>query len=96
MKRLSLLLLLISGCGFNRLPNGEVSQRLAVGMTEQQVALLRRPDRVQMQVCGYTTAAQLMCKLYIYDYVVSGGYSERALTILFENVGGKWIVNSWS
>ncbi len=96
MKQLTLLLLLISGCGFNRLSNGEVSQRLSIGMTEQQVASLRPPNRVQMQACGYSTAGQVMCKLYIYDYYISGGYSEHALTILFENVGGKWIVNSWS
>lgn len=98
MKRVTLILLLtwLSSCGFNRLPNDYVSRQLAVGMTEQQVNSIRRPDRIQMQTCGQLLGTPWPCKIFIYDAAGSGGYRERELTIVLGQNQGVWQVTSWS
>jgi hypothetical protein len=64
-------------------------------MTEQQVAQVSRyrvPDRVLVQTCGNETPAPFPCKVYIYDL---GLHTGPKVTVIFESVGGQWVVSQW-
>lgn len=64
-----------------------ISKMLQQGMAEEQVIALREPDKITLETCGQNTGRPWTCKAYHY-----GLYS---LTVLFTNVNGRWLVNSW-
>jgi len=67
------------------------------GMTEQQVmeASNRPPDRVIERTCGNETAAPFSCKVYVYDGAWRDGRYQRRLSVVFEEVRGRWLVSQW-
>jgi hypothetical protein len=78
--------------------NGSISRALQRGMTEQQVADVSRsrvPDRTVETTCGKETPKPFDCKVYIYDGALRAGQYDRKLTVVFENVSGRWIVTQW-
>ena len=63
-------------------------------MTEQQVVEVsesRVPDWVIQRICGNETAAPFPCMIYVYE----GARSQPKLSIVFEKVGGRWLVSQW-
>lgn|SRR5262249_19029227 len=83
------------GSNSTYLTNAAIFSALKPGMTEQQVVQVshnRLPDRVIMQTCGLETPTPFPCKAYIYDLGLRAG---AKLTVIFESVGGKWVVSQW-
>lgn len=69
-----------------RMSTNELSRRLNVGMTEDQVLALREPDKVTMSTCGSKTPRPWQCRTYQYG---------SSLFVVFELIRGRWLVNSW-
>lgn len=63
-----------------------LSRKLAVGMTEAQVLALREPDRITVSTCGSNTPKPWTCRTYQYG---------SSLHVLFQEINGRWLVNSW-
>jgi hypothetical protein len=71
---------------------------LKPGMTEQQVAEVsnnRAPDRVVMATCGTDTPKPFTCKVFVYDGMRRAGQYDPKLSVVLEDVGGKWKVSQW-
>ena len=67
-------------------------------MTEQQVieaAGRRMPDQVMQMTCGYETAAPFPCRIYVYEAAWRGWHYQPKLSIVFEDVRGRWLVSQW-
>jgi len=78
--------------------NGSISGALQRGMTEQQVTEVssnRVPDRIIMSTCGTETPKPFPCKVYVYDGALRVGQYDRKLSVVFEDVGGHWVVTQW-
>ena len=68
------------------------------GMTEQQVLEAshnRRPDRIIERTCGNETAAPFSCKVYVYDGGWRDGRYQSKVSVVFEEVRGRWLVSQW-
>lgn len=68
------------------------------GMTEQQVIQAshnRMPDRILERTCGNETAAPFSCKVYVYDGAWRNGRYQPKLSVVFEEVRGRWLVSQW-
>jgi hypothetical protein len=71
---------------------------LRPGMTEQQVIKAsnkRVPDRVIQRICGNETPAPFPCMIYVYEAGWREGRYEPRLSVVFEEVRGKWLVSQW-
>jgi hypothetical protein len=78
--------------------NGSISDALQRGMTEQQVTEVsgnRVPDRIIMTTCGTATPRPFPCKVFVYDGGLRTGQYNRKLSVVFEDIGGHWIVTQW-
>ncbi|GEP60245.1 hypothetical protein [Reyranella soli] len=65
-------------------------------MNEQQVIEAydkQLPERVVERTCGNETPAPFSCKIYIYEGILRRGHPK--LSVVFENVGGRWLVSQW-
>jgi hypothetical protein len=68
------------------------------GMTEQQVieaSRNRMPDRIIQRTCGNETPAPFPCRVYVYDAAWQGGRYQPKLSVVFEEVRGRWLVSQW-
>ncbi|MPZ36159.1 MAG: hypothetical protein GEV13_35270 [Rhodospirillales bacterium] len=93
MKRLLMLGLAVGACH----PSWP-AVALTEGMTEQQVVEVsnnRVPDRVIRRTCGNETAAPFPCKIYVYGGTWREGLYHPKLSVVFEEVRGKWLVSQW-
>jgi hypothetical protein len=71
---------------------------LRAGMSEQQVVEVsnnRVPDRVIARTCGNETAAPFPCKIYVYEGAWRQGRYHPKVSVVFEEVRGKWLVSQW-
>jgi hypothetical protein len=71
---------------------------LRPGMSEQQVIAAhdnRAPQRVIERTCGNETPAPFACKIYVYEAAWRDGRPHPKLSVVFEKVGGKWLVSQW-
>ena len=94
MKRLLMLGLAVGACSQPSRP----AVALRPGMTEQQVVEAssnRIPDRVIQRTCGNETAAPFPCKIYVYEGIWREGRYHPKLSVVFEEVRGKWLVSQW-
>lgn len=94
MLRVTLLALALGACGQPARPPGA----LRPGMTEQQVVEAsnnRVPDRVVERICGNETAAPFPCRIYVYDGAWREGRYHPKLSVVFEEVRGRWLVSQW-
>lgn len=64
----------------------ELSRKLSVGMTEEQVLALKEPDRVTVSTCGSKTPEPWKCRTYQYG---------SSLHVVFQEIKGRWLVNGW-
>ncbi len=67
-------------------------------MTEQQVIAVsdnRPPDRVIQRTCGNETPAPFRCRIHVYDAGWREGRYRPKLSVVFEEVRGKWLVTQW-
>ena len=91
MKRLVMLaLLLASACSQPSRQPVPVRQ----GMSEQQVIKAynaRLPDRILETTCGTATAVPFACKVYVYE----ARRDQARQSVVFEKVGGTWLVGQW-
>ena len=98
---LPMLCIALAACDGNESahpPNRSISGALQRGMTEQQVTEVssdRVPDRVIMKTCGTETPKPFACKVFVYDGGLRTGPYDRKLSVVFEDVGGHWIVTQW-
>ena len=68
------------------------------GMTERQLIEANRPrapDRIIERPCGNETAAPFSCKVYVYDGAWREGRYQPRLSVVFEEVRGRWLVTQW-
>ena len=94
MKRLLMLGLAVGACS----PPSRPAVALRPGMTEQQVVEVsgnRTPDRVIQRTCGNETAAPFPCKIYVYEGTWRESRYHPKLSVVFEDVRGKWLVSQW-
>jgi hypothetical protein len=94
VKRLLMLGLAVGACSQPSRP----AVALRPGMTEQQVVEAssnRIPDRVIQRTCGNETAAPFPCKIYVYEGTWREGRYHPKLSVVFEEVRGKWLVSQW-
>jgi len=94
VKRLLLLGLAASACSQPSKP----AVGLLKGMSERQVVEVsgsRVPDRVIARTCGNETAAPFACKIYVYEGGWRDGRYHPKISIVFEEVRGKWLVSQW-
>ena len=94
MKRLLLLGVGLAACSQLSRP----AVPLRAGMSEQQVVEVsnkRVPDRVIARTCGNETAAPFPCKIYVYEGAWREGRYHPKVSVVFEEVGGKWLVSQW-
>jgi hypothetical protein len=70
---------------------GQMSAYLRPAMTEEKVSqtLGYRPNKVELQTCGYETASPWTCKIYTYGDLYNN------LTVTFRQEGQFWVVNGW-
>ena len=97
MMRLILLGLTVGACSPPS-PSSRPPGALRPGMTEQQVVEVsenRVPDWVVQRTCGNETAAPFPCQIYVYEGARREGRSQPKLSIVFEKVGGQWLVSQW-
>jgi hypothetical protein len=99
MRRLIMLSLALGACG-GACSQAAVPPPVAVrpGMTEQQVVEAshhRLPDRIVERVCGNETPAPFSCKVYVYDGAWREGRYQPKLSVVFEQVQGRWLVSQW-
>jgi hypothetical protein len=98
---LPLLCIALAACDNNtsaRPLNGSSPSALKPGMTEQPVAVVsnnRVPDRIIMTTCGTATPRPFPCKVFVYDGGLRTGQYNRKLSVVFEDIGGRWIVTQW-
>jgi hypothetical protein len=71
---------------------------LTKGMSEQQVVEAhdnRLPDRVIRRTCGNETPAPFACQIYVYESTWRDGRYHPKLSVVFEEVRGRWLVSQW-
>jgi hypothetical protein len=94
VKRLLLLGIAVAACSEHPRP----AVPLKAGMSEQQVVEVsnkRVPDRVIARTCGNETAAPFPCKIYVYEANWRDGHYHPKVSVVFEQVRGKWLVSQW-
>jgi hypothetical protein len=94
VKRLVMLGVAVAACSQPSQP----AVPLRAGMSEQQVVEAsnnRVPDRVIARTCGNETAAPFPCKIYVYEGAWRGGRYHPKVSVVFEEVRGKWLVSQW-
>jgi hypothetical protein len=94
VKRLLVLGLAVGACSSPAKP----ATPLTPGMSEQQVVEAsdnRVPDRVIQRMCGNETAAPFRCKIYVYEATWREGRYHPKVSVVFEDVRGKWLVSQW-
>ena len=94
VKRLLVLGVALAACSQPSRP----AVPLKVGMSEQQVVEVsnkRVPDRVIARTCGNETAAPFLCKIYVYEGAWREGRYYPKVSVVFEEVRGKWLVSQW-
>lgn len=97
MKRFYMLGLMLGACS-QPSPASAPSVAVRPGMTEQQVIEAhgkRLPDRVVQRTCGNETAAPFPCRIYVYEAAWRDGRYRPRLSVVFEEVRGKWLVSQW-
>jgi hypothetical protein len=98
MVRVVLLALALAGCGQPAGPPAAPLVPLKPGMTEQQLVEAsdnRVPDRVVERICGNETAAPFPCKIYVYEGAWREGRYHPKVSVVFEEVRGRWLVSQW-
>jgi hypothetical protein len=102
MMRVILLALALGACSRAPTPPGgpkpTPAGALKPGMTERQVVEAgnnRVPDSVVQRTCGNETAAPSPCMIYVYERAPSESRCNPKLSIVFEKVGGRWLVTQW-
>jgi hypothetical protein len=102
MMRVILLALALGACSQAPTPPGgpkpAPAGALKPGMTERQVVEAgnnRVPDSVVQRTCGNETAAPSPCMIYVYERAPSESRCNPKLSIVFEKVGGRWLVTQW-
>jgi hypothetical protein len=48
-----------------------------------------------MSTCGTETPKPFPCKVYVYDGALRVDQYDRRLAVVFEDVGGHWVVTQW-
>ena len=98
MKRLLVLCLAVAACSQPASPPAQRGAPLMKGMSEQQVVEAqddRMPDRVVRRICGNETPAPFPCQIYVYESTWRDGRFHPKLSVVFEEVRGKWLGSQW-
>lgn len=84
-----LLLAICAGC----VSLGELSKKLEVGMSEDQVlSVIGEPTSVAVSTCGSKTPDPWQCKKFEYE----DDWSDSSLIVYLQRAeSGSWLVNSW-